>query len=84
VEAEIPVGERPYGVAVGAEGCFVGVTNLDSHDVTVVDARSLQPLTTLKDPEAQGPFGIAIAGSRAYVTNSQSHTVSVFELGTCP
>jgi len=39
---------------------------------------------TLRDPLARGPFGVAVLGSKAYVTNHLSDNISAFELGECP
>jgi len=44
---EIPVGQRPYGVAASDDGCFVAVANIDSDDVTLIDTRRLERITTL-------------------------------------
>jgi YVTN family beta-propeller protein len=80
----IPVGQKPYGVAVSPEGCFVVVANSASHDISVVDAQGGRVVATLKDAQAREPWGVVVLGSRAYVTNRLSHTISVFELGACP
>jgi len=84
IVGEVPVGRRPYGLAVSPDGCFLVVANIDSHDVSILDPQKLRVLQTLRDPLARGPFGVAVWGSKAYVTNHLSHTVSVFELGACP
>jgi YVTN family beta-propeller protein len=81
----IPVGQKPYGVAVSPEGCFVVVANAASHDISVVDAQGGRVVATLKDAQAREPWGVVVLeGSRAYVTNRLSHTISVFGLGACP
>jgi len=81
----IPVGQKPYGVAASPEGCFVVVANSASHDISVVDAKGGRVLATLKDAQAREPWGVVVLeGSRAYVTNRLSHTISVFGLGACP
>lgn len=84
IASEIPVGRKPYGLAVSPEGCFVVVTNVDSNDISVIGVREDRLLMTLRDPLARGPFGAAVLGSRAYVTNHLNDSVSVFELGMCP
>ena len=71
-------------MAASDDGCFVAVANIDSDDVTLIDARRLEPITTLRDPEADGPFDVTIVDGRAYVTNHLSDSISVFALGPCP
>lgn len=80
----VNVGGQPQGVAVAATplGVRVYVANMDSGSkkgVVVIDATSNSIIGTV--PTDNGPYGVAVKpdGSKAYVTNSGSKTVSVID-----
>ena len=72
----IPVGAEPWGVAVSADG-KVYVT-LGTGGVAVIDVNNNNDMTTISD--VGGALnGIAVVGSRAYVTDSSSGDVVVID-----
>ena len=65
--ATIPIGGKPAGIAVSADGRFAYVTSPDAKAVTVVDAATRQ--VAGRDEVGGGPLGIAVApdGRAVYV-----------------
>jgi YVTN family beta-propeller protein len=57
--ATIPVGKRPWGVAMTRDGRFVYTANGLSNDVSVVDAASNRVVARIN--VGQRPWGVAIA-----------------------
>jgi YVTN family beta-propeller protein len=64
----IEVGERPWGIAVSADGTTLYTANGPSHDVAVVDVASRQLKTRI--PVGRQPWGVAIVPALAKRTNS--------------
>ncbi|MET8642634.1 hypothetical protein [Streptomyces sp. NPDC004675] len=58
VTATVPVGGRPFGVAVTPDGTHVYVPNSTSNDVSVIDTTSNTVTATV--PAGLGPSGVAI------------------------
>ena len=56
---EIPVGARPWGIALSRDGRRLYTANGSSNDVTVVDTSSLSVLK--KIPVGKGPWGVVVA-----------------------
>jgi YVTN family beta-propeller protein len=56
---EVPVGTRPWGIALSHDGRFLYTANGSSNDVTVVDTSSLSVLK--KVPVDKGPWGIVLS-----------------------
>jgi YVTN family beta-propeller protein len=55
---EIPVGKRPWGIALSADGRFLYTANGPSDDMSIVDTTSL---TTVKRVGAgKSPWGVAV------------------------
>ena len=55
---EIPVGARPWGIALSNDGRTLYSANGPSNDVSVVDTTTLKVLK--KIPVGQSPWGIAL------------------------
>ena len=58
VSASVPVGRRPWGIALTPDGGRLYTANGPSNDVTVVDTRDLR--VTRKIPVGQLPWGVAV------------------------
>jgi YVTN family beta-propeller protein len=56
---EIPVGARPWGMALSADGKRLYTANGSSNDVTVVDTSSLSVLKRI--PVGHGPWGVVLS-----------------------
>ena len=56
----IEVGERPWGVALTADGRYLYTANGPSNDVSVVDTETLSVVATV--PVGERPWGVAIIG----------------------
>ena len=54
----IPVGQRPWGVALSADGRKLYVANGLSNDVSVIDTNANRVIATVK--AGDGPWGIAL------------------------
>jgi YVTN family beta-propeller protein/cysteine-rich repeat protein len=82
VEATIPVGRAPWGVAWQPDGTRVFVTNREDRSVSVVDPLAGDVVTTIG--VGRQPLGIAVHPflPRAYVTNYDDGTVSVVDTAT--
>jgi YVTN family beta-propeller protein len=61
VTATIPVGQRPWGIALTEDGRKLYTANGPSNDVTVVDTEKMQVLK--KIPAGKIPWGVAVGRS---------------------
>lgn len=77
----VAVDYKPYGVAVNQADNQIYVTHPGDRKVSVVDVTAV-PSTTLPVTVDVGltPYGIAVSGSRVFVTNSGTNTISVFDI----
>ena len=82
VIATIPVGKRPWHVAITPDGAWAYVSNSQSKSVSVIDTGTRSVVKTLA--VGAGPFFSAIdpSGSKLYVSNSEGTTVSVIDLSS--
>lgn len=98
VIATIPVGVNPAGLAVTPDNNFVyvannnnygisgvtsfGLTGVDS--VSVINAKTNLPITTIYDPSFSEPYTVTInaSGTRAYISNSNGTTVTIIDIPT--
>jgi PQQ-dependent catabolism-associated beta-propeller protein len=58
IQARVPVGQRPWGVAMTAGGKLY-TANGKSNDVSVVDTKTRRVIATI--PAGDGPWGVAVA-----------------------
>src|SRR6185295_12137109 len=81
-DVSIPVGARPLGITVTSDGKKLYVSNNFANSVSVVDADSNQPITTVATE--RGPVGLAASpdNTRVYVTNKDSGSVSVIDVAS--
>lgn len=77
VVATIPVGERPYEVALANGRGFV--TNSYSDSVSVFDIETQQPLAVIEVGEYPEGIDAGRDGSRVYVANWMNDTLSVID-----
>ena len=56
---EVPVGPRPWGLAITPDGHYVYTANGPSNDVTVVDTETLKVVTRI--PVGPAPWGVVIS-----------------------
>jgi YVTN family beta-propeller protein len=90
VIATIPVGDTPAGIAVTPNNRFAYVANNNNDSIPNGDTVSVLNLTyntleqTISDSSFNQPYTVTInaAGTRAYVTNSNSTTVTIIDLNT--
>lgn len=84
VMTSIPVGNKPYGVAVHPTGTKVYVTNQDSNTVSVIDATANTVSATITLPALAKPAGLAVnpAGTKLYVLNQDLDSISVINTTT--
>ncbi|MHC2859756.1 YVTN family beta-propeller protein [Bradyrhizobium diazoefficiens] len=77
--ATIPIGGKPAGIAVSADGRFAYVTSPDAKAVTVVDAATRQVAGRIE--VGGGPLGIAVApdGRTVYVADWYAAAVRVID-----
>ena len=80
VEASVPVGHVPRGIAQSPDGRQLYVTNAWSDTVSVIDTTALKVVQTL--PTGFEPAGVVVdhAGTTLYVANRISGDVSVIDL----
>ena len=55
---EIPVGTRPWGMALSTDGKRLYTANGPSNDVSVVDTTTLKVIKTI--PVGRSPWGVAL------------------------
>ncbi len=90
VVATIPVGNTPAGIAVTPNNLFAYVANNNNSALPGGDTVSVLNLTyntlaqTIGDSSFNEPYTVTInpAGTKAYVTNSNSTTVTIIDLTT--
>ncbi len=90
VVATIPVGDTPSGIAVTPNSLFAYVANNNNAQIPGGDTVSVLNLTnntleqTISDSSFNEPYTVTInaAGTKAYVTNSNSTTVTIIDLAT--
>ncbi|HSW74094.1 MAG TPA: beta-propeller fold lactonase family protein [Candidatus Limnocylindria bacterium] len=90
VITNVMVGDTPAGSAVTPNGRYVyvannnndGIPNGDS--VSVIEVATNTVITTIHDASFNEPYTITInaAGTKAYVTNSNSTTVTIIDIAT--
>ncbi|MEX2400464.1 MAG: hypothetical protein WD423_06800 [Rhodothermales bacterium] len=80
VEGRIPVGRRPYGVALTRDGTMAYVSNGWSDTVSEIDLESRDVVRVL--PVGSGPSGLALDRNQRflYVANMYSDDISVVNL----
>jgi YVTN family beta-propeller protein len=78
--ADVPLGDRPYGVVVSADGTRLYVAEQGADQVRILDTTTLETVDTLF--VADRPSGLAISddGLALYVTHLLSGQVSVISL----
>ncbi|PHY08945.1 MAG: hypothetical protein CK527_04895, partial [Nitrosarchaeum sp.] len=88
---DITVGSAPHGIAISGTKAYV--TNVASNSVSVIDLSTntlvdADPNDATNSPAGKDiavgniPYGIAISGTKAYVANPISNSVSVIDLST--
>ena len=90
VMTTIPVGDNPAGIAITPDSLFAYVANNNNAGILNGDTVSVLNLTyntveqTISDSSFNQPYTVTInpVGTKAYVTNSNSSTVSIIDLRT--
>lgn len=90
VVATVAVGVTPAGMAVTPDSKFLYVADNNNYGltgsdgVTVINTATNLPVTFIADPSFNEPYTISInpAGTKAYVTNSNSTTVTIIDIAT--
>lgn len=90
VVATIGVGDTPAGIAVTPDNRFAYVANNNNdsipggNTVSVLDLITNTTVTTISDVSFNEPYTVTInaAGTKAYVTNSNSTTISIIDIAT--
>ncbi|MCS6926816.1 MAG: YncE family protein, partial [Candidatus Binatia bacterium] len=82
VEATIPVGREPRGIALSPDAAWAYVTNAKDNSVSVIETATNRVVTTVR--VGRGPQGVAVApnGTRVYVVNGLGNSVSVINAVT--
>ena len=68
--AEVPVGTRPWGLALSADGKKLYTANGPSNDVSIVDTAALR--TIAKIPVGRSPWGVVLGPSKAQPPSPQA------------
>lgn len=90
VIATIGVGDSPAGMAITPDSRFLYVANNNNDGipggdtVSVIDAQTNTVIKTISDPSFNEPYTVTInaAGTKAYVTNSNSTTITIIDITT--
>ena len=62
---EIPVGEKPAGVAVTSDGKKIFISNPESKEISVIDGIKLTNIKNI--PLGRGPLGIALTKDNKFL-----------------
>ena len=78
----IPVGDRPWGMAVSPDGSRVYVSNRVSNSLSVIETAGNTVIATV--PVGLNPYGVAVSpdGSEVYVANYSENSLSVIDTAT--
>lgn len=90
VVATIKVGDTPAGIAITLDNRFAFVANNNNDGIPGGDTVSVIDLTnntvakTITDPSFNEPYTVTINadGTRAYITNSNSTTITIIDIAT--
>ena len=90
VVATINVGVNPAGLAITPDGKYAYVANNNDYriagqdSVSVLDLSTNLPLTTINHASFNEPYTITLnaTGTKAYVTNSNSTTITIIDTAT--
>ena len=90
VVATMNVGVTPAGMAITPNNNFAYVANNNNYEITGQDSVSVLDLTdntvvtTIHHASFDAPYTVAInpAGTKAYVTNSNSTTITIIDIAT--
>jgi len=90
VVATIPTGVTPAGLAITPDNDFAYVANNNNYGISGLDSVSVLNLTTntaetiIYDPSFSQPYTVTInaAGTKAYVTNSVTTTITIIDIAT--
>ena len=89
VIATIGVGQNPTGIAITPDNLFAYVANSDDSDlgantVSVLNLTNNTLEQTISDSSFNGPYTVTInpAGTKAYVTNSNTTQVTIIDIAT--
>lgn len=86
----IPVGDTPAGLAITPDDRFAYVANNNNDGipgadtVSVIDIATNTVITTISDASFNEPYTVTInkAGTKAYITNSNSSTITIIDIAT--
>ncbi len=90
IVATIGAGENPAGLAITPDNCFAYIANNNddmtpgADTVSVLNLKTNTLVKTITDPNFNQPYTITInsAGTKAYVTNSNSTTISIIDIAS--
>lgn len=90
IVATIDVGDAPAGIAITPDNRFAYVANNNNDGipggdtVSVLDLRHNTVIQTISDASFNEPYTVTInaAGTKAYVTNSNSTTITIIDIAT--
>lgn len=90
VVATINVGVTPAGIAITPDNRFAYVANNNNYtlagadSVSVLNLTNNMPVKTIADASFNQPYTVTInkAGTKAYVTNSNSTTITIIDIAT--
>jgi YVTN family beta-propeller protein len=88
--ATIGVGDTPAGIAITPDNRFAYVANNNNDDisggdtVSVLNLQNNTVVQTISDASFNEPYTVTInaAGTKAYVTNSNSTTITIIDIAT--
>ena len=80
VVASIPVGMGPRGIALSYDSTTAYVANGYSHSLSLIDVKTMKNVGTIE--KVPNPYGIALIGNTAYVTNFGANTISAVNLAS--
>lgn len=76
---EVALGAAPHGLAVAPDGSVIYVTDFTARSLSIIDAKTLQMITSIAVGRGAVNVVVTADGRHAYVTNELDDTLSVID-----
>src|SRR4029077_4587507 len=78
----VPVGQRPRGITMTADGSLILVCASDDDTIQVIDPKTLRIVGNLPSGPDPETFALHVSGNPLYVSNEDDNMVTVIDMPT--